>query len=120
MKAHEAITAWQQDSAMLTEHGIVLPGVTAYAADEWKKDYTLAMDAQPALMTSASAGIPAMLTTSIDPNVIRVMFAPNKVAEIFGEVKRGVWTDDTILFPVIEQVARSPATVITTPTATRT
>lgn len=104
MRAQEAVSAWQADAAMLADtYGIHLPEVQSYVADGWGRDYTLAMDAQPALMAPVSAGFPVMLTTSIDPNVIRVVFAPTNAERIYGSVKKGTWLDDVILFPVIEQ-----------------
>lgn len=104
MRAQEAITAWQADAGMLAEAGIHLADVKSYTADGWGRDYTLAMDAQPALMTTVSAGVPALLTTTIDPQVIRVIFAPSNAERIYGSVKKGTWLDDTILFPVVEHV----------------
>jgi hypothetical protein len=102
MRAQEAIAAWQSDQARLAAAGIHLPGVESYVADGWGQDYTLAADAQPALMAPASAGVPIMLTTTIDPNVIEVMFSPTNGERIYSSVKRGTWLDDVILFPVIE------------------
>ena len=104
MRAQEALTAWQADVGMLAERGIHLDEVRSYTADGWGRDYTLAVDAQPALMTTVSAGVPALLTTTIDPTVIRVIFAPSNAERIYGSVKKGTWLDDTILFPVVEQV----------------
>lgn len=62
----------------------------------------LALDAQPALVTTANAGIPSMLTTFIDPNALRILQSPNEAAEIFGEESKGSWTDTNGQFPVIE------------------
>lgn len=63
----------------------------------------LAQDAQPALITTSNAGIPAFLSTYIDPKMIDVLVAPMKAAEIAGEeIKKGDWTTDTAMFPVIE------------------
>lgn len=102
MNIQEARNAWAYDSARLAAAGIVLGDVVTYATDEMKLDYTIAMDAVPAGITSANAGIPAFLTTTIDPQVIKVLFAPNKAAQIFGEVKKGTWVDETAMFPVVE------------------
>lgn len=67
------------------------------------QDYALAMDAQPQLVTTSNAGIPAFLSTYIDPNLIEVLVAPMKAADIVGaEVKKGDWTTETAMFPVIE------------------
>ncbi len=75
-----------------------------YVADEVRHNYRLAMDAQPSLATSSNAGVPAMLTTLIDPQVYEILFAANKAAEILGEVRKGTWVDDTAMFPVVEHV----------------
>ncbi|MBO0738563.1 MAG: hypothetical protein J2P48_18655, partial [Alphaproteobacteria bacterium] len=57
----------------------------------------------PPLWTDPNSGVPMMLTSTIDPDVFRVLFSPNKAAEAMGgEVKRGSWLDDIIFFPVVE------------------
>ena len=60
------------------------------------------MDAQPTLTTQANAGVPAMLTTFIDPQVYKILFAANKAAIILGEQKKGDWTAQTTMFPTAE------------------
>ena len=87
-----------------TDWGIVLNGVQDYVKPEYRRDFSLAMDAQPALVTTSNSGIPAFLSTMIDPDVIQVLVTPNKAAEIFGEVKKGDWVTDTVMFPIIENV----------------
>jgi len=68
----------------------------------------LAMDAQPSLITLPNAGIPAFLTTNIDPKVIDVLFAPMKAAEIVGdEVKKGDWTSSTEMFIFVENTGET-------------
>lgn len=62
----------------------------------------MAMDALPALVTDPNSGIPAMLTTLIDPQVFEILFSPTKAAEILGENRKGTWVDDTAMFPVVE------------------
>lgn len=63
----------------------------------------LAMDAAFPLVTTANAGIPAMLSTYIDPKLVEVLVAPMKAAEAAGgESKTGDWTMRTAMFPVIE------------------
>ena len=67
------------------------------------RNAAMAMDAQPALATSANAGIPTMLTTFIDPDVLEVMVSPMRAAVILGEAKKGDWTQQTAMFPVVER-----------------
>lgn len=102
----EAAAAWEADSPLFAERGVVLPGVRAYAYEAAKRDFKIAMDAivgnQPTLTTDPNSAVPAMLTTLIDPTVFEVLFAPNRAAVIFGEVRKGSWTDETAMFPVVE------------------
>ena len=44
-----------------------------------------ACDAQPALVTVSNAGIPAFLSTYVDPELIEVLVSPMKAAEIVGD-----------------------------------
>lgn len=99
---HEAAAAWAADKAAFEQKGLILPNVKAYAFDGVKDDYTLAMDAQAGLQTDPNSAIPAMLTTTIDPDVIRVIFAPLAFADILTERQSGTWLDQTRMFPVVE------------------
>ncbi len=99
---NEAVAAWQTDRATWAAKGLHLPLVKGYAFDALKEDYSLALDAQPALTTDPNSAVPAMLTTTIDPEVIRVVFAPLAFAEILGERQAGTWLDETRMFPVVE------------------
>lgn len=68
----------------------------------------LAMDAQPALVTVSNSGIPAFLSTYVDPNMIEILVSPMKAAQIVGEeTKKGDWTTDTAMFPVIESTGET-------------
>lgn len=98
----EATQAWQADRPHLEQRGVYLPGVTAYIPDGFKQNFAMAMDAQPALATDPNSGVPAMLTTMIDPEVIKVLFAPNRFAEIMGEKRKGDWLMQTAMFPIVE------------------
>jgi hypothetical protein len=69
---------------------------------ELAMDHSVAMDAQPTLVTTSNAGIPAFLTNYLDPEIIRILVTPNKAASIFGETKKGDWTTQTAMFPVVE------------------
>jgi hypothetical protein len=102
MNYQEASAAFRNDVARLVAAGIILPDVTSYLPAEFKRNYGLAMDAAGTLSTSANSGVPALLTTMIDPTIIEILFAPNKAAEIIGENQKGSWLDDTIMFPVVE------------------
>ena len=105
MNIHEAVATFRADRARLEEFGVAWqPGAepSGYATDEVKRDYRLAMDALPTLTTDPNSGVPAMLTTLIDPQVYEVLFAPSKAAEIIGEVRKGTWLDQTAMFPVAE------------------
>ena len=83
--------------------GIHFPGAEMFCKPEWKKRLDLAMDAQPALVTVPNTGIPAYLTFFMDPDVLRILTAPNEAAEIYGEKQKGDWTSTTLIFPVVER-----------------
>ncbi|PIT49164.1 DUF2184 domain-containing protein [Snodgrassella alvi] len=63
----------------------------------------IAMDASP-LITTPNGGIPALFTTFVDPKVIEILVEPMKIAQAFGETKKGDWTSTAVQFPVIESV----------------
>lgn len=102
MDYHEAHDLWAADRETFSARGVNLPDVEMYTPEEWSKNYAMAMDAQPSLVTAPNSSIPAMLTTMIDPKVFKVLFSPNKAAVIYGEDRRGTWVDDTIMLPVTE------------------
>jgi hypothetical protein len=66
-------------------------------------DRSVALDAQPALVTAANAGIPSLFTTYVDPNNIEIVVAPTKAAEFYGETKKGTWVSDTAMFITVER-----------------
>lgn len=86
-----------------TRWGIDFPGAQAFCRPEWKERIDLAMDAQPALVTTPNSGIPAYMTFFTDPDILRVLTAPNEAAEIFGEKQKGEWTTASLIFPVVER-----------------
>lgn len=102
MNVQQSVATWRADRAHFEDLGIIMPEVQGYVTPELKRDYTLAMDAQPTLFTDANSALPAMLTTLIDPDVFEILFAPSRAADILGEKKKGTWLDDTALFPVAE------------------
>jgi hypothetical protein len=91
------------DAAWLEQDwGIVHPYAQDWLPTEYRRNFSLAMDAQPTLVTTPSAGIPFYFTQYIDPDAIRILQTPNKGAEIYGETKTGDWTTQTALFNLIE------------------
>lgn len=82
--------------------GIHFPGAVDYLPPEFRNNYDLAMDAQPGLVTASNSGIPFYMTNYVDPDLLRILTAKNKAAEILGEKRKGDWTDDTATFPVVE------------------
>ena len=104
MNLNEARTEWQAERASLEERGfIALDSVSMYLPAEWKRNPKLAVDAQPTLSTDPNSGIPSLLTTVIDPEVIRVVFTPLQFANILTERKYGDWLEETRIFPVVEE-----------------
>jgi len=69
-------------------------------------DAIMGMDApnynQPSPITSPNAGIPAFLTTLVDPKLIEVLLTPLMSEEIYGVKKEGDWTTQTVMFALIE------------------
>jgi hypothetical protein len=84
------------------DYGVVFPGAMDFLPEYLKHDFSLAMDAQPSLVSVSNAGIPAFLANFIDPDFIRVLVTPMKAAAIIGENKKGDWTTLTAQFPVVE------------------
>ena len=103
MRFQEAVSTWNAHKALHEENGAYLsPGVKGYIPDEFRKNYAMAMDALPSLVTDPNGGIPSFLSMFVDPKVFEVLFAPSKAAEILGEVRKGTWLDGTAMFPVVE------------------
>lgn len=90
------------DFARLESEWGIIPLAQDYLPAEFRRNYHMAMDAQPTLATTSSAGIPAWLTQYVDPEVVRILQAPNEGANILGERKTGDWTTQTAFFPVVE------------------
>lgn len=84
------------------EWGIHLAQDAELLPREYRRNFDLALDAQPTLVTTANSGIPGWLASYVDPEVIRILQTPNKGAEILGEEKSGDWTTETATFMVVE------------------
>src|SRR5215471_15714289 len=102
MNLQEAMEMWQSDVSMHRARGVYLPEIKAYLPEEFRYDVQLAMDALPAIVSTANSAVPAFLTTLIDPKVFKILFAPNRAAVIFGEQRKGTWLDETAMFPTVE------------------
>jgi hypothetical protein len=101
----EGAAAWREDAAILAQRGMVVPMAHGYLPEHFKGDFRaveMAMDAQPALSTAPNSAVPAFLTNWIDPEMVEILFAPNAMATIFDEEKKGDWTTQTAFFPVVE------------------
>ena len=101
----EATTALRAHLPMLRSRGItydesVVP--RAYLPQLFKENDAVAMDAMPVLSTDPNSAIPIILTTVIDPQIYKILFAPLAAVEIYGEELKGDWTQDTTIFPVVE------------------
>ena len=102
------------------ERGIVfMDGTAGYVPNAFRGenisrlalDAALAADAEPILTTTSNSAIPALLTTFIDPDKLRILFARNAAARILGsegrgERKKGDWTEMVAMFPVIESTGQ--------------
>jgi len=90
--------------AALEARGVFLPDTKGFIDERaLAMDASMAFDAQPALATAPNAGIPAFLTNYLDPEIVEVVFAPNKAEQIMGGSKlKGDWTTQTAMFPYAE------------------
>ena len=89
-------------------HGVEAKGFMSYSTDAKGKinvDYDAtvkAMARDAALQTPVSVGVPSVFTTFIDPQVVPILFAAQNATKIFGEERKGDWTDNFFTFPVEE------------------
>lgn len=91
--------------AQLARAGITFPGVTDVStpASQYALD---AASLTPTLVGTPNAGIPAFLTTWVDPAIIEVLVAPMRAAEIVGESKKGDWTSLVAAFVQAEPMTK--------------
>lgn len=95
----------QQEIRELRARGIVFDSraeFLGYVDRDIGSDISLAMDAQPTLVTTSNGGIPAYLANYLDPEFVRVLVTPMRIGEIIGEEKKGDWTTASAQFPVVE------------------
>ncbi len=70
----------------------------------------LAMDADPQPSLAPNGGIPAIVSTFIDPTIVETLFTPNRAAAILGrEEKRGAWAQDSFMIQRIEETGDTVA-----------
>jgi hypothetical protein len=112
---------FRSHKGMLAQKGIYLPfQMDRYLTDREKATGVLAMDARSFAMdapnspiapmgaipgplgSDPNAALPWMLTSAIDPEIIRFLFSPLDFPEILGERKAGDWTEQTRFFPAVE------------------
>lgn len=106
-----------EEIALLARRGIAFDSAIAARAHVFdndmvaaiRADYTIALDAQPGLVTSASAGVPWWMTNVVDPEVTRVILQPARSEEIYGSVQKGNWLTTSIQFPVVESTGNVSA-----------
>src|SRR5271157_1180661 len=102
MNINDCRMAWEAHAPQFARRGFIAPEVRMYYPDGAKEDWNIALDAQPALMSDPNSALPAMLTTMIDPEIVPFVFAPLEFGDICGEVRKGTWLDEMILFPTVE------------------
>ncbi|GBR70990.1 hypothetical protein [Gluconobacter kanchanaburiensis] len=94
------MASFRNDATRLAQDwGINLPGVTHYVGERGN-----AYDAAPTFsaVTAPNSGIPAVINTMVDPQLIRQLITPTKSEEIYGSQKKGERAIKTVMFPVIE------------------
>ena len=112
---NEATAAFNEDKRTLAAKGIILPATMKryLTMDEKERGFNLtsggrgfgfdAANGLPGpLSTDPNAALPWMLTSAIDPEIIRILFSPLEFPEILGERKAGTWTAQIWFFPYVE------------------
>lgn len=111
MNRQEAQALFQAKKAELAAGGFYhLPQARMILPPEWKRNFNLALDEMMAmdvtagpLSTDPNSAIPSILTTTIDPEVIRAVFSPLEFGTILSERLAGTWVEDVRMFPIVEQ-----------------
>lgn len=91
-----------QIAAMIRQGLVSFPGAMDFYPAGAAYDFAGACDAQPTLSTVTSGGVPHYLLNYMDPEVVRVLFAPMAAAVICGEAQKGTWITREATFPFIE------------------
>ncbi|GBQ07297.1 hypothetical protein [Saccharibacter floricola] len=92
--------------ALQRHYGVELRGITHFTHER-----PLATDAAPsyAPVTAPNNGIPAIVGSTIDPQVVRALVTPTKAAQIYGEVQKGSRTQRVVYFPFSENSGTTAA-----------
>ena len=61
--------------------------------------------AEDAAITAPNIGVPAVLTTYVDPAIVRILTAPRNARRIFGERRKGDWTTSSAMFKAVGLLA---------------
>lgn len=89
--------------AQMIRQGLVaFPGAMDFFPEGAAFDFAGACDAQPALATVTSSGVPHYILNFMDPEIVRVLFAPMNAAVICGEAQKGSWITKEATFPIVE------------------
>lgn len=80
------------------DKGIVFDGAKGFLSD----DVLTGIANDAALITTPNSGVPAVMTAYIDPSVVEILTAVRNAREIFGEVKKGDWSNSGALFKAVE------------------
>lgn len=90
---------------LANEFGIHFHGDIAGTYEKsWGRNFAMACDAQPELLTTNNAGVPSYFTNYVSPEEIKILVSPMKAAQIVGtESKTGAWTDKTAQFRIMER-----------------
>ena len=60
-----------------------------------------------AAITAPNVGVPTVLTTYVDPAIVRILTAPRNARKLFSERKKGDWTTSSAMFRAIEGVGNT-------------
>lgn len=90
-------------------HNLTQADFAAFRAQAEKRGVTLpatvtkfANDADPQPMLPPSGGIPTIVSSFIDPEVIRTVFANLTSTELFPERRKGSWAQDNLMIQRVE------------------
>ena len=92
-----------------TETDLSLLGVTfqAGAVADLCQASGYSMDAAPAFVTAANAGLPVQFMQTIVPQVVQIVTAARKIDTLVGRIIIGNWHDEEIVQPVVEPTGRA-------------